>query len=73
MSGQRVPELRMLSENECPNSGPDSIFGDDCAEGALTMWGYCGTCWTWEESRVPKEWRDRVSALLLAQHEAVRS
>lgn len=69
----REPELRLLSENECPNSGPDSIYGSDCATGGLTMWGYCGGCWLFEESRVPKAWRDRVDALLLAERAAVLS
>jgi len=69
----REPELRMLSENDCPNSGPDSVYGSGCTSGALTMWGYCGTCWTFEESRVPKVWRDRVDALLLAERAAVLS
>jgi hypothetical protein len=63
----------MLSENECPNSGLDSVFGSDCSTGALTFFGYCGTCWTFPESRVPSEWVARVDALLVARHEEVRS
>jgi hypothetical protein len=63
----------MLSENECPNAGVDSIFGTDCTTGAMTMWGYCGTCWTHAESRIPKAWSDRVDALLMARYEEVRS
>lgn len=55
-----TPELRFLSENVCPNSGPDSIFGRDCTSGALTIWGYCGQCWMYPESRIPAVWRNRV-------------
>jgi hypothetical protein len=56
-----TPELRFLSDNECPNSGPDHLFGKDCAPGALTMWGYCGTCWLWP-TRIPQAWLTRVEA-----------
>jgi hypothetical protein len=63
----------MFSDNDCPNSGADSIFGNDCTEGALTMWGYCGTCWLYEESRVPKAWSERIEALLLARVEELRT
>jgi hypothetical protein len=63
----------MLSDNECPNSGPDSIFGSDCTSGALTIWGYCGSCWMFAESRIPKEWIDRVDGQILAAEEAKRS
>jgi hypothetical protein len=55
-----TPELRFLSDNECPNAGPNSIFGSDCTPGALTIWGYCGTCWTFAADRIPAIWRRRV-------------
>lgn len=54
-----TPELRFLSENRCPNSGPDHLFGRQCNPDALTWWGYCGTCWQWP-SRIPREWVARV-------------
>jgi hypothetical protein len=55
-----TPELRFLSENECPNAGPDWMFGKHCAPGALTIWGYCGTCWLYPEHRIPPIWIKRV-------------
>jgi hypothetical protein len=56
----RAPQPIMLSTNDCPNSGPDSIFGNDCTPGALTMWGYCGQCWLFPESRIPAHWHVRL-------------
>ena len=60
MTRSRVPELAFLSENECPNSGPDSITGPDCTTGTLTMWGYCGYCWLFPETRIPAGWETRA-------------
>ena len=52
--------MRFLSENECPNSGPDWIFGRDCPPGGLTMFGYCGRCWGHPATYIPREWIERV-------------
>lgn len=69
-SRSTLPELRFLSDNACPNSGPDWLRfnGKHCSstEGSMTVWGYCSACWG--EGRVPKIWAARVDVAVNAEH-----
>lgn len=59
----RIPQMRALSTNACPNSSPMWLTAPPgtCAPG-LTTWGYCGQCW--EAGLVPGAWADRVTATI---------
>jgi hypothetical protein len=60
MTTDRIPQMRVLSTNACPNSHPMWLTMEPgtCAPG-LTTWGYCGQCW--EAGRVPGAWAQRVN------------
>jgi hypothetical protein len=55
----RIPQMRPLSTNDCPNSAVTWLTDSPgaCPPG-LTTWGYCGTCW--ENGLVPAAWAERV-------------
>jgi hypothetical protein len=63
--GDKVPQLRALSTNACPNSSPTWLTDPvgACHPG-LTTWGYCGVCW--EAGLVPAVWAARVDAHIAA-------
>jgi len=66
-----TPQMRFLSNNACPNSGPDWLFGDHCGsiESSMTSWGYCNACWVAE--RVPVSWQSRVDVAITEQMRAL--
>lgn len=57
----KVPQLRFLSSNDCPNSTPMWLTTPPpaCSPDGMTTWGYCGVCWG--EGYVPQVWVDRVT------------
>lgn len=56
-----VPQMSLLSENQCPNATDDYIApgSPSCLPLALTTYGYC--LWCWENGKVPAVWRARVA------------
>jgi len=59
MTDDRIPQMRLLSTNACPNSSPMWLTMDaaTCPPGPTT-WGYCFICW--EVGLVPDVWAQRV-------------
>jgi hypothetical protein len=58
-SEDRIPQMRALSTNGCPNSSTTWLTdGPGACPPGLTTWGYCGTCW--ENGLVPGAWAERV-------------
>jgi hypothetical protein len=60
MTDDRIPQMRALSTNACPNSDPMWLTMEPgtCAPG-LTTWGYCMSCW--DAGLVPASWAQRVN------------
>lgn len=60
--GDKVPQLRAMSTNDCPNIDPRylTLPPPACMPDGLTTWGYCGGCWT--GGYVPARWTARVEA-----------
>lgn len=67
----RVPQLRMLSTNDCPNSGPRTFDGTDCVPGWLTTWGYCSRCWADPDLYVPLIWQERCASRYRQEREVL--
>lgn len=61
-TASKVPQMRALSTNACPNSSPTWLSDPPgaCPEYGLTSWGYCCPCW--EAGLVPAVWAARVDA-----------
>jgi hypothetical protein len=59
MTDDRIPQMRALSTNACPNSHPLWLtMGPDTCPPGLTTWGYCEQCYT--AGLVPAAWVERV-------------
>ena len=61
----RMPQMRPLSTNVCPNARPRAITEYSCCDlYAMTTYGYCSECWN--EGRVPAQWDHLVSSAIAA-------
>jgi hypothetical protein len=66
VADDRIPQMRALSTNGCPNSSTTWLTDPPgaCPPG-LTTWGYCGSCW--EAGLVPGAWAQRVEQAIGAR------
>jgi hypothetical protein len=61
MTHDKLPQMRALSTNLCPNSRPRAITDPSmCDQWALTTWGWCSECY--QEDRVPAAWLRAIEA-----------